>query len=51
MKRYRMTTDSKKHFESIIKDLRKNGFNIVTYTNTLAELESATEFVVIEIVK
>ena len=48
MKKFRITAVNKKHFESIIKDFRNNGFMLVTYGARLAELETESEFVIIE---
>ena len=48
MRKFRITAGSKKHFESLIKDFRNNGFMLVTYGARLAELETETEFVIIE---
>ena len=48
MKKIKITAANKKHFESLIKDFRNNGFMLVTYGARLAELETQTEFVIIE---
>ena len=48
MKKFRITAANKKHFESLIKDFRNQGFMLVTYGKRLAELETETEFVTIE---
>ena len=48
MKKIKITAANKKHFESLIKDFRSNGFMLVTYGARLAELETETEFVIIE---
>lgn len=48
MRKFRITAANKKHFESLIKDFRNNGFMIVTYGARLAELENEKEFVIIE---
>ena len=48
MRKFRITAANKKHFESLIKDFRKNGFMLVTYSRRFAELETKTEFVIIE---
>lgn len=50
MRKFKMTTDSKKHLKSLVKDLREKGFNIVTYTDTFVELENESEFVTIEVI-
>lgn len=48
MRKFKIIAENKKHFESLIKDFRKNGFMLVTYGKRLAELETETEFVIIE---
>ena len=48
MKKIKITVANKKHFDSLIKDFRNNGFMLVTYGARLAELETETEFVIIE---
>ena len=48
MSKFRIIAVNKKHFESIIKDFRNNGFMLVTYGARLAELETEAEFVIIE---
>ena len=48
MKKFKITAANKKHFESLIKDFRNNGFMLVTYGARLAELETEAEFVIIE---
>lgn len=48
MKKFKIKAANKKRFESLIKDLRNNGFMLVTYGTRLAELETETEFVIIE---
>ena len=48
MRKFKITAANKKHFESLIKDFRNNGFVLVTYGERLAELETETEFVIIE---
>ena len=48
MRKFKITAANKKHFESLIKDFRSNGFMLVTYGARLAELETETEFVIIE---
>lgn len=48
MRKFRITAANKKQFESLIKDFRNNGFMLVTYGARLAELETETEFVIIE---
>ena len=48
MRKIKITAANKKHFDSLIKDFRNNGFMLVTYGARLAELETETEFVIIE---
>ena len=48
MRKFKITAANKKHFESLIKDFRSNGFMLVTYGARLAELETEAEFVIIE---
>ena len=48
MRKFRKTAVNKKHFDRLIKDFRNNGFMLVTYGARLAELETKTEFVIIE---
>ena len=48
MRKFKITAVNKKQFDSLIKDFRNNGFMLVTYGARLAELETKTEFVIIE---
>lgn len=48
MRTYRVKAANKKHFDSLIRDYRKDGFMIVTYGYFLAELEKGDKFIVIE---
>ena len=48
MRKFKITAANKKHFDSLIRDFRNNGFMLVTYGRRLAELETETEFVIIE---
>ena len=48
MRKFKITAVNKKQFESLIKDFRNKGFMLVTYGARLAELETKTEFVIIE---
>ena len=48
MRKFKITAANKKHFDSLIRDFRNNGFMLVTYSRRLAELETKTEFVIIE---
>lgn len=45
MQKYLIKAVNKKHLTSLIKDYRQDGFNIVTYTADLVELETETEFI------
>ena len=48
MTKSKIIAADKKHFESLIKELRNNGFMLITLGKKFAELETATEFVTIE---
>ena len=48
MRKFKITAANKKHFDSLIRDFRNNGFMLVTYCRRFAELETETEFVTIE---
>ena len=48
MIKYKNTSANKNHFDSLILDFRNQGFMLVTYGKRLAELETETEFVIIE---
>lgn len=48
MKRYRITAGNKEHFDSLIRDYRKEGYMLITYGNRLAELEKEDSFIIIE---
>lgn len=48
MRKFKITVENKKHFDRLIRDFRNNGFMLVTYGRRLAELETETEFVIIE---
>lgn len=48
MRRFKITAANKEHFDSLIRDFRNNGFMLVTYGTRIAELETETEFVIIE---
>lgn len=39
---------TKKEFENKIKELREQGFNIITYTKTFAEMEKGNNLVIIK---
>ena len=39
---------SKKEFESLTKEYRAKGFNIITFTKKLIELEKGNEIIIIE---
>lgn len=49
MKTYYCTAMNKEHLDSLTRDYRKAGYNIVTYGERLRELEKDNEFIVIEI--
>ena len=44
----RIKATSKKQFEDLIRKYRNNGYNIITFTKKLVELESEDTFIVIE---
>ena len=48
MRKFKITAANKKHFDSLIRDFRNNGFMLVTYGRRLTELETETKFVIIE---
>lgn len=48
MRVYRIKAANKAHFDSLIKDYRKDGFMIITYGYFLAELEKGDDFIIIE---
>lgn len=48
MKKFRIIAGNKKHFDSLIKDYRADGYMIITYGNRLAELEKEDSFIIIE---
>lgn len=48
MRNYRIVAANKEHFESLIKDYRAAGFELIAYGNHFAELENEIEFVSIE---
>lgn len=45
MQKYLIKAANKKHLTSLIKDYRQDGFNIVTYTPDIVELETETAFI------
>lgn len=49
MKQYKIIAANKKHFDSLIKDYRNDGYMLITYGYFLAELEKDDSFIVIEI--
>ena len=51
MKKYYCTAINREHLDSLTRDYRNNGWQIVTYGETLRELELGNEFIVIEIAK
>lgn len=48
MRRFRIIAANKKHFNSLIKDYRADGYMLVTYGCRLAELEKDDTFIIIE---
>lgn len=48
MRKFEITAGNKEHFDSLIKDFRKDGFMLITYGYFLAELEKGDEFVIIK---
>ncbi|WP_368270851.1 hypothetical protein [Enterocloster lavalensis] len=48
MRKFEIIAGDKKHFESLIKDFRSNGFMLVILGKRLAELESEDESVTIK---
>lgn len=48
MRKFKITAVNKDHFDSLIKDYRKDGFMIITYGKQLAELEKEDVFIIIE---
>lgn len=48
MRKFRIIAANKKHFDSLIKDYRADGYMIVTYGHRLAELEKDDTFIIIE---
>ena len=48
MRTYRIIAGNKTHFDSLIKDYRKDGWMLITYSDKLAELEKEDSFIIIE---
>lgn len=48
MRTYRIIAGNKAHFDSLIKDYRKDGWMLITYGDKLAELEKEDSFIIIE---
>ena len=48
MKKYRILAANKEHFDNLIKDYRAEGYMLITYGYTLAELEKDNSFIIIE---
>lgn len=48
MRKFRITAANKEHFDSLIRDYRKDGYMLITYGNRLAELEKEDSFIIIE---
>jgi hypothetical protein len=49
MKTTRITAGNKRHFESLIRDYRRDGWMLITYGNRLAELEKGDNMIVLTI--
>lgn len=43
-----ITVKTKKDFENKIKEYRNKGFNLITLSNKIAELENENEIIIIE---
>ena len=48
MKQFYIKAGNKEHFESLIKDYRKDGYNIITYGKHLCEMENGNAIIIIE---
>lgn len=48
MRKFRITAGNKEHFDSLIRDYRKDGYMLITYGKRLAELEKEDSFIIIE---
>jgi hypothetical protein len=48
MRKFRITAGNKEHFDSLIRDYRKDGYMLITYGDKLAELEKEDSFIIIE---
>lgn len=48
MKTYNITAVNKEHFNSLIKDYQKNGFNLYFIKKNHAELKNENEIIIIE---
>lgn len=48
MRKFRIMAANKKHFDSLIKDYRADGYMLVTYGRRLAELEKDDAFIIIK---
>ena len=48
MRKFRITAANKEHFDSLIRDYRKDGYMLITYGDRLAELEKEDSFITIE---
>lgn len=48
MRKFRITAGNKEHFDSLIRDYRKDGYMLITYGERLAELEKEDSFIIIE---
>lgn len=48
MRKFRIIAGNKKHFDSLIKDYREDGYMIITYGYRLVELENEDSLIIIE---
>jgi hypothetical protein len=48
MRKYKIIAGNKQHFDSLIRDYRKDGYMLITYGDRLAELEKENSFITIE---
>lgn len=48
MRKFTIIAANKKHYDSLIRDFRENGFFLITYGYRFSELEKDDEFVTIE---
>jgi hypothetical protein len=48
MRKFKIIAANKQHFDSLIKDYRKEGYMLISYGARLAELEKEDSFIIIE---